>query len=61
VNAIDASVTLAIDAASASDTLTVRHVYRPLEFTALALYVSDASVVTDRHRLATVIRGPEAM
>jgi hypothetical protein len=51
----------AIDVASAADALAVRHVSRPLEFTALVLYASDASITTDRRHLDTVRRGPEAM
>jgi hypothetical protein len=45
------------DATGASVSPPSGHVSRLLEFTALALYASDASVTTDRRHLATVRRG----
>jgi hypothetical protein len=52
-----ASVAKPTDAIGASVAPPSSHVSRPLEFTALALYASDASVATDRRRLTTVRRG----
>jgi hypothetical protein len=56
-----ASVAKPTDATGASVAPPSGHVSRPLEFTALALYASDASITTDRRRFTTVRRGPEAM
>jgi hypothetical protein len=52
-----ASIAKLIDATGASVAPLISHVSRPLEFTALALYTSDASVATNRRRFATVRRG----
>jgi hypothetical protein len=56
-----ASIAKATDATGASVAPPSSHMSRPLEFTALTLYTSDASVATDRRRLATIRCGPVAI